>query len=74
MVAKPGAMIAFITSRYTLDSTQNNPLKELIKNNCEFAGAIGLPAFGDETFLNPFRYYTAYNEDSFIKIGKHKNG
>lgn len=31
-------------------------------------------AFGDETFLNLFRYYTAYNEDSFIKIGKHKNG
>ena len=43
LLAKPGSMIAFITSRYTLDSQQNNDIRDLINDNCEFCGAIRLP-------------------------------
>lgn len=48
LLAKPGAMIAFITSRYTLDSQQNNGVRELMNDTCEFCGAIRLP---DNAFL-----------------------
>lgn len=47
LLAKPGSMIAFITSRYTLDSQQNNSIRELMNDTCEFCGAIRLP---DNTF------------------------
>ncbi|MDE3185127.1 MAG: hypothetical protein KGM16_17085 [Bacteroidota bacterium] len=43
LLSKPGSMIAFITSRYTLDSQQNNDIRDLINGNCEFCGAIRLP-------------------------------
>ncbi len=36
-------MIAFITSRYTLDSQQNKDIRDLIKDTSEFCGAIRLP-------------------------------
>ncbi|HUZ57200.1 MAG TPA: hypothetical protein VMU83_00285 [Hanamia sp.] len=42
-LAKPGSMIAFITSRYTLDSQQNKNIRELMNDTCEFCGAIRLP-------------------------------
>lgn len=48
LLAKPGAMIAFITSRYTLDSQQNKSIRDLINDSCEFCGAIRLP---DNAFL-----------------------
>lgn len=48
LLAKPGAMIAFITSRYTLDSQQNKAVRELMHDTCEFCGAIRLP---DNAFL-----------------------
>ncbi|MDQ2719363.1 MAG: hypothetical protein M3Z26_06320 [Bacteroidota bacterium] len=47
MLAKPGSMIAFITSRYTLDSQQNKDIRDLMNDTCEFCGAIRLP---DNTF------------------------
>lgn len=43
LLAKPGALIALITSRYTLDSTQNKSIRELIQNKAAFLGAIRLP-------------------------------
>lgn len=43
LLAKPGGMIAFITSRYTLDSQQNNDVRKLMQDNCSFLGAIRLP-------------------------------
>src|ERR1019366_805605 len=43
LLAKPGSMIAFITSRYTLDSQQNKDIRDLIHDTCEFCGAIRLP-------------------------------
>ncbi|HET7116099.1 MAG TPA: helicase-related protein [Hanamia sp.] len=48
LLAKPGAMIAFITSRYTLDGQQNNGIRDLMNDTCEFCGAIRLP---DNAFL-----------------------
>lgn len=42
-LAKPGSMVAFITSRYTLDSQQNQDIRNLINDTCEFCGAIRLP-------------------------------
>jgi N12 class adenine-specific DNA methylase len=48
LLAKPDAMIAFITSRYTLDSQQNNDIRDLMNDACEFCGAIRLP---DNAFL-----------------------
>jgi hypothetical protein len=47
LVAKPGSMIAFITSRYTMDSKEDKGIRELMNDACEFAGAIRLP---DNTF------------------------
>lgn len=41
--AKPGGMIAFITSRYTLDGQMNSSMRELIDSSCQFCGAIRLP-------------------------------
>ena len=43
LLAKPGSMIAFITSRYTLDSQQNKDIRDLIHDTCELCGAIRLP-------------------------------
>ncbi len=43
LLAKPGSMIAFITSRYTLDSQQNKDIRELMNDTCEFCGAVRLP-------------------------------
>jgi N12 class adenine-specific DNA methylase len=47
LLAKPGALIAFITSRYTLDSSENSAVRDLINSKAKFIGAIRLP---DETF------------------------
>jgi hypothetical protein len=47
-LAKPGGMIAFLTSRFTLDS-QNTKLRQLINDNCLFCGAVRLP---DTAFAN----------------------
>lgn len=47
MLAKPGGMIGFITSRYSLDNQQNDGFRNMISDNCEFVGAIRLP---DSTF------------------------
>ncbi len=43
LLAKPGAMIALVTSRYTLDSTKGEDLRRLIHDTAEFLGAIRLP-------------------------------
>jgi N12 class adenine-specific DNA methylase len=43
LLAKPGGMIAFIASRYTLDSQQNSDVRKLMQDNCIFLGAIRLP-------------------------------
>lgn len=43
LLAKPGGMIAFITSRYTMDSQQNNDVRKLMQDNCAFLGAVRLP-------------------------------
>jgi len=48
LLAKPGSMIAFVTSRYTLDSQQNKGIRDLMNDTCEFCGAIRLP---DNAFL-----------------------
>jgi hypothetical protein len=48
LLAKPGSMIAFITSRYTLDSQQNKGIRDLMSDTSEFCGAIRLP---DNAFL-----------------------
>lgn len=47
LLARPGGMIAFITSRYTLDNAQPSGVRELMEKNCEFLGAVRLP---DNTF------------------------
>lgn len=43
LLAKPGGMVAFITSRYTLDAVQNKNIRELIHNKASFLGAVRLP-------------------------------
>lgn len=43
LLTRPGGLIAVITSRYTLDSTQNKNIRELIHNKAAFLGAIRLP-------------------------------
>jgi N12 class adenine-specific DNA methylase len=43
LLAKPGSMIAFLTSRYTMDSKEDKGIRELMNDACEFAGAIRLP-------------------------------
>lgn len=43
LLAKQGAMIALITSRYTLDSTQNDAVRRLMADKALFLGAIRLP-------------------------------
>ena len=43
LLAKPGSMIAFLTSRYTMDSKEDKGIRDLMNENCEFAGAIRLP-------------------------------
>lgn len=43
LLARPGGMIAFITSRYTMDSQQNNEVRKLMQDNCAFLGAVRLP-------------------------------
>lgn len=43
LLARPGGVIAFITSRYTLDSQQNDSIRNLINDTCQFLGAIRLP-------------------------------
>lgn len=43
LLAKPGAMIALITSRYTLDSAQNGSVRSLMADKALFLGAIRLP-------------------------------
>jgi N12 class adenine-specific DNA methylase len=48
LLTKPGSMIAFITSRYTLDSQQNKDIRDLMDKTCEFCGAVRLP---DNAFL-----------------------
>lgn len=47
LLAKPGGMIAFVTSRYTLDSSKGEGLRRLINDSAAFLGAIRLP---DNTF------------------------
>lgn len=46
-LVRPGGVIAFITSRYTLDSTVNTEVRELLGDHAEFMGAIRMP---DTTF------------------------
>ena len=43
LLAKPGGLIAFLTSRYTLDSSKSQEIRELMNENTEFLGAIRLP-------------------------------
>lgn len=43
LLAKPGGLIVFITSRYTLDSSQNKNIRELLNDKASFLGAIRLP-------------------------------
>ena len=47
LLARPGALIAFVTSRYTLDSSENSAVRDLISSKAKFICAIRLP---DETF------------------------
>ena len=47
LLAKDNGVIAFITSRYTLDSNDNKVVRELIAEQAEFLGAIRL---GDNAF------------------------
>jgi len=47
LLAKPGAIIAMVTSRYTLDSNASENLRSLIADEALFLGAIRLP---DTTF------------------------
>jgi N12 class adenine-specific DNA methylase len=43
LLTKPGGMVAFVTSRYTMDNSQNNGIRELMKDTCDFVGAIRMP-------------------------------
>lgn len=46
-LVRPGGIVAFITSRYTMDSTENKAVRELIADEGQFLGAIRMP---DNTF------------------------
>lgn len=46
--AKPGAMVALVTSRYTMDA-KDSTVRELLNDHAEFVSAVRLPA---QTFKN----------------------
>lgn len=80
--ARPGGLVAFVTSRYTMDSSKNKAVRELINENAEFLGAIRLPgtAFIDNAgteVVTDIIFLRKYNEgeaakkdDGFINVGK----
>ena len=50
LLAKPNALLCFITSRYTMDSSQNPAIREIIGDYCTVLSALRLPesAFRNE--------------------------
>lgn len=48
---KPGGIIAFITSRYTLDK-KDTSIREYIENKANFLGAIRLPKTAFKNIAN----------------------
>lgn len=43
LLAKPGGLLAFVTSRFTLDSHQNSEIREIIGDYCNIVTALRLP-------------------------------
>ena len=43
LLAKPGGLLAFVTSRFTLDSHQNSEIREIIGDYCNLVTALRLP-------------------------------
>lgn len=43
LLAKPGGLLAFVTSRFTLDSHQNSEIRQIIGDYCNLVTAIRLP-------------------------------
>lgn len=42
-LVRPGGIVSFVTSRYTLDSTQNKAVRELLADKGQFLAAVRLP-------------------------------
>lgn len=47
LLAKPGALLAFVTSRFTLDSSENTEIRQIMGDYCDLLTALRLP---DNTF------------------------
>ncbi len=43
LLAKPGAMLAFVTSRFTLDSSDNKEIRQILGDYCQMVTALRLP-------------------------------
>ncbi len=43
LLAKPGALLAFVTSRFTLDSTENKEIRQILGDYCQMVTALRLP-------------------------------
>ncbi len=43
LLARPGGLVAVITSRFTLDNAQASGIRELMDQECNFLGAVRLP-------------------------------
>lgn len=43
LLARPGGLIALVTSRFTLDNAQAAGVRKLMNGTCEFIGAVRLP-------------------------------
>lgn len=44
LLARPGGLIVNITSRYTMDSSENRHVRDFLSEHAEFVGAVRLPS------------------------------
>lgn len=77
---RPGGIIAFVTSRYTMDK-KNSTVRKYINERCELVGAIRLPnnAFGDTKAVSDILFLKKrdrplINDEPWVSTGFDEKG